>query len=549
MLIRLGPDKQPYVLVNGLSNSTQEEGEAAFKRFLDLGPLQIINVQIPWTAACNLANDINTFAGGKLFCGAHIDVFDAAQVQKSFEAWQDIVKKAPNSILMYEFYHYGKVAERPLESAAFAQRHELMTVLCSCMGFEDDYAPYAWDDLLKLKTIVAASSSKAAQESLGYANYGDLFCTLNETDEYTRKIFGSNYPRLQEIKKKYDPGMDLKNSCKGSVCEPRDKEYNNIKWAPNATRPSKIIVTPEETEDVVRAIQVSFQAVIEYNDLRMLSFLYHSGSNFGVVVDLGVKLHPQRADAYSISYVYLPSQLPEVVEAINAYRKVQNPRESVFFLMGLGPDKNPYVIINGLSNSSKEEGESAFNCFLDLKPVNNTAVQVPWAKVSNITDPLGIVPGGKIFVGAHIDKFDVEQVQKTYDVWKEVVKKAPFSVVMYEFLDYGKVASVPLENTAFAQRYDFQTVLCAIMGMEDDYIPNAGDDLLKLRSVVSGSSSQAARETLGYANYSDPFCTQNDDDKYARKLFGANYARLQEVKKKYDPDVVFDRWFTVRPAA
>ncbi|KAG8906947.1 hypothetical protein FRC00_012248, partial [Tulasnella sp. 408] len=177
VVITLGPDKQtaqPYVLVNGLSNSTQEEGEAAFKRFLDLG---------------------------KLFCGAHIDVFDAAQVQKSFEAWQDIVKKAPNSILMYEFYHYGKVAERPLESAAFAQRHELITVLCSCFGFGDDYGPSPREDLLKLKNIVAESSSEVAQESLGYPNYGDLYCTLNETDEYTKKIFGSNYPRLQEIKK------------------------------------------------------------------------------------------------------------------------------------------------------------------------------------------------------------------------------------------------------------------------------------------------------------------------------------------------------------
>ncbi|KAG9023298.1 hypothetical protein FS837_005872, partial [Tulasnella sp. UAMH 9824] len=115
---------------------------------------------------------------------------------------------------------------------------------------------------------------------------------------------------------------------------------------------------------------------------------------------------------------------------------------------------------------------------------------------------------------------------------------------MYEFFDYGKLASVPLGDTAFAQRYDFQTVLRAMMGMEDEYIPHAWDDLLKLRSVVSGSPSQAARETRGYANYSDTFCTQNDNDQYARKLFGANYARLQEVKKKYDPDVAFDRWFT-----
>lgn len=88
-----------------------------------------------------------------------------------------------------------------------------------------------------------------------------------------------------------------------------------------------------------------------------------------------------------------------------------------------------------------------------------------------------------------------------------------------------------------------------MMGFEDDYTASAWNDLLKLRRVVSGSSSQAAQDTLGYANYADPFCTQNDTDQYARKLFGTNYARLQEVKKKYDPDMAFDRWFTVRPTA
>ncbi|KAG9041019.1 hypothetical protein FS837_012816 [Tulasnella sp. UAMH 9824] len=816
MLIRLGPDKQPYVLVNGLSNSTQEEGEAAFNRFLDLGPVQTINVQIPWTAACNLANDINTVRGGKLFCGAHIDVFDAAQVQKSFETWEEMVKKAPSSLVMYEFYHYGKVAEHPLESAAFAQRHELMTVLCSCMGFEDidDYAPYARDELLKLRDIVAASSSKAAQESLGYANYGDLFCTLNETDEYTKKIFGSNYPRLQEIKKNAVKSESVDTPLAGGLDTRRGLTVLQLTiWYLLLL----FRLTERSFKQVNQRIPTFSEALEEV-----------SGSTFGVVVELAVKLHPQRADAYSISYVYLPIQLPEVVEAIKEYRRVQNPRESVFFL-------RPYVIINGLSNSSKEEGEAAFNRFLDLKPVDLTTVQVPWAQ-----NPLGIVPGGKIFVGAHIDKFDVEQAQKPYDVWQEVIKKTPFSVVMYEFLDYGKfarshnlpiavrggghssstasategllidlrklsnirvdegakigyiqpgarvcdievetikyglgacvgicsevsiggytvgggigfstgahglgadnlisatvvlangdvveasetenvdllwgirgggsnfgvlaelrvklhpqradayavsytypptkinevveeinrwrlvqkvhetifllislgpdkqpyvlvngisnssqeegeaaferfvdlgpvqtintqipwaaacnlandmnnvsggklfcgahidvfdaaqvqtsfeawqemvkkapksilmyefyhygkIAERPLESAAFAQRHELMIVLCACMGIGDDYAPYARDELLKLRDIVAASSSKAAQESLGYANYGDLFCTLNETDEYTRKIFGSNYPRLQEIKKKYDPDMVFNRWFAIQP--
>lgn len=31
-------------------------------------------------------------------------------------------------------------------------------------------------------------------------------------------------------------------------------------------------------------------------------------------------------------------------------------------------------------------------------------------------------------------------------------------------------------------------------------------------------------------------------------LFGANYPKLQALKKKYDPDVVFNKWFPIIPA-
>lgn len=33
----------------------------------------------------------------------------------------------------------------------------------------------------------------------------------------------------------------------------------------------------------------------------------------------------------------------------------------------------------------------------------------------------------------------------------------------------------------------------------------------------------------------------------AKLLFGANYARLQQIKRKYDPDLVFNKWFPIAP--
>ncbi|KAG9041018.1 hypothetical protein FS837_012815 [Tulasnella sp. UAMH 9824] len=273
------------------------------------------------------------------------------------------------------------------------------------------------------------------------------------------------------------------------------------------------------------------------------------GSNFGVVAELGVKLHPQRLDAYAVSYVYLPAQIEAVVTAINKWRTVQKLHETIFLMISLGPDGNPYVILNGVCNSAQEEGEQIFRPFLDLGPVSITNAQIPWQEVCKLADAINTVPRDKVFVGAHIDSFETQQVQKVWDQWYEVTKKAPFSMIMYEFYPHKRVAEIPVESAAFAQREEFITVLCTVLGMDEDFPPQAWDEVLNLKRIVSGSSSKAAQDSLGYANYADPFSTRNETDEYARKIFGPNYSRLQEVKRKYDPEMVFDRWFAIRPAA
>jgi hypothetical protein len=86
--------------------------------------------------------------------------------------------------------------------------------------------------------------------------------------------------------------------------------------------------------------------------------------------------------------------------------------------------------------------------------------------------------------------------------------------------------------------------------MDPEYtMESATTAALKIGNAVSSTSSQSVQERFPYANYGDLYACRNDTDEYARKLFGSNYARLQEVKKKYDPDQVFSRWFAIQPSA
>lgn len=38
-----------------------------------------------------------------------------------------------------------------------------------------------------------------------------------------------------------------------------------------------------------------------------------------------------------------------------------------------------------------------------------------------------------------------------------------------------------------------------------------------------------------------------NDTGRAKQLFGENYPRLRQLKKKYDPDVIFSKWFKITP--
>lgn len=55
---------------------------------------------------------------------------------------------------------------------------------------------------------------------------------------------------------------------------------------------------------------------------------------------------------------------------------------------------------------------------------------------------------------------------------------------------------------------------------------------------------------LTYERLKDPEAVTGDKkfDK-ARLAFGENYGRLQQLKRKYDPENIFNKWFPIVPAA
>ncbi|KAG8885727.1 hypothetical protein FRB98_001680 [Tulasnella sp. 332] len=271
------------------------------------------------------------------------------------------------------------------------------------------------------------------------------------------------------------------------------------------------------------------------------------GSNFGVIAELGMRLHEPRADVYHLMHIYLPDRLPALVAELNAWMKVRTPEESLLFNFVLSPQNGkPILILTGVGLFGIEESERLWGRFERLGPIINKSAQTPYDKIATFADAACERLGTKINIGAPFNNFDYETVQRSYDLWLRATVKAPHSVILYEFLDYTQMSKVPMDATACPWRTMDKIAMIGIMGFTDE--AEAMKLSEELRTCISSSSTESTRESIGYPNYSHALGADNETDANARKAFGSNYTQLQQLKRKYDPEMVFNKWYCVRPA-
>jgi hypothetical protein len=123
------------------------------------------------------------------------------------------------------------------------------------------------------------------------------------------------------------------------------------------------------------------------------------------------------------------------------------------------------------------------------------------------------------------------------------------SVCLLEVFPRAAINSVPDSGTAFANRGEwFNITILPTWEKSDvekftrDWVHSVVDKIAALEkqdeAVAKGEEIVAKK---GYWNGSM-------GDEKSSLVFGGNYKRLREVKRKYDPEFVFRKWFPVVPA-
>ncbi|KAH9965223.1 FAD-binding domain-containing protein [Russula dissimulans] len=282
-----------------------------------------------------------------------------------------------------------------------------------------------------------------------------------------------------------------------------------------------------------------------------------AGCNFGVVTEFVLRLHPQRRTVFGGILAYPLPLLKDVVTTLaKSWESGLSEKEAITFAQTADPAGNPLALFVLFWNGSEEEGRSHFKPFFDLGPVMDTCKELPYEELNSIQN-FNVQHGKNYYVkGVFSSGIQLDVAEKLASRIPELTKGRYVSLtVVHEFLPTKKILSVPSDATAHIRGPRANILLLAGWpgdGKDTDKLDVVRSATTELRQIIiQGERDIPESRNTGYGNYEiDPAVKRSASTAVsAQELFGSNYAKLQKLKKKYDPDLVFFKWNPITPEA
>ncbi|KIO21684.1 hypothetical protein M407DRAFT_80117 [Tulasnella calospora MUT 4182] len=193
----------PTILVIYFYNGEAAEARKAAKMFYDVGPMvETAMEDLPFAKLNSLQNDPGAHGGRKYIKGLPNRSRPTIEaIQTVLQAQEEVIKSHPELVhsgVMFEASPKQAVMAVPLETTAYAGRGTVRMVFSFYKepSLDDVVRPEVrqWAKIMTEMTPVA--------ESVG-TSYSNLDPEAASSD--AAKVFGSNYQRLREVKRMYDP--------------------------------------------------------------------------------------------------------------------------------------------------------------------------------------------------------------------------------------------------------------------------------------------------------------------------------------------------------
>lgn len=245
----------------------------------------------------------------------------------------------------------------------------------------------------------------------------------------------------------------------------------------------------------------------------------------------------------------------QVLELIDEIQKIvdgENGKLAVFVVLLKGPDMpsvHPLVLI--FYDGPEEEARRLIAPILALEPVANMAAM---HKYADITKPSPLTLGAAthqnysasnalMFSPLRIDVVEgmIEKLNDLFDKYGDGI--APSKIIL-EVRSYGKSSSVAASATALAAR---RPAIATVF--EAQYSADVSPSAMRAEVKSAMIKAKEAVKKEGLTKGGGDFVNANiaDGTEKVADMFGENLPRLREIKRKYDPDFVFNKWYPISP--
>jgi len=273
------------------------------------------------------------------------------------------------------------------------------------------------------------------------------------------------------------------------------------------------------------------------NDDLLWAMRGGTGNNFGVLLEVTYRTVPLE-DVWGFAYTWPLDQAPEVLVAMQRGFMRTGPARLGYMPVltavtsggGAPAETRDVLLFVGVYAGSETDGRHAIAPLLAVGSPHELAV-TGMGRIHHLNDALlGMLPGPHGYEVKRSRYVD-EPVDRA--TWQKVVayfryRKNPFNLVALEPYG-GAINAVPASDCAFIHRaVDFNVFIDSFFDAPEKAsaaIDWMNDGLAHFEPFGSGRA---------YQNY--PFAGEHD---YRRAYWGEAFARLLEVKRKYDPDDLF----------
>jgi hypothetical protein len=198
---------------------------------------------------------------------------------------------------------------------------------------------------------------------------------------------------------------------------------------------------------------------------------------------------------------------------------------------------------------------------------------VPYEQVNGLQNANVNYGGNYIVDGSSRGALSPDVAEKIFNKLNEIanapssVISKPKMVMLWEYHDLRKLASIAPDATAYRMRTT--NLISPMFGIWEGDSPEAEAEVRKRVKQMRAFSEELLlegrekhKDETGYGNYGEQVHPNSmslsahnisefgepNTSVSSEVLFGGNYPRLQQIKKKYDPNVVFGTWYPIAPS-